>query len=201
MQQPSDTQSLAEALAAFRATRPSYQSTSDQALSQLLVSLAEHMLVQTAQPAAASPDQRESSEIAALQARLDVLQAAYEAQQAELARLRAPVISRRAAAPLYSEAASPPREVRSVDYWEQHVPDYGDTTTAADLAAYHAKQRVRPEDIVLTAEEQARLERRRPPQQSEQPWALTLIWIIALLLILYVLNGIFDLRGLLDGLR
>jgi hypothetical protein len=201
MQQPSNIQPLAEALAAFRTTRPSYQSTSDQALSQLLISLAEHALAPPGQLATAPPEQQKSPEIAALQARLDALQAAYEAQRAELARLRAPVPSRRVAAPLHSEVVSPPRDVRPIDYWEQHIPDYGDTTTAADMAAYHAKQRVRPEDVVLTTEEQARLERRRPPQQSEQPWAITLVWIIAFLLVLYVLNGIFDLRGMIESLR
>jgi hypothetical protein len=188
-------------LAAFRATRSPYQSTSDQALTQLLVSLTEHAIRLPNQPAADSTGHSGSPELAALQARLDALQAAYEMQQAELARLRVPAPSRRIAEPLYSEVTSPPREVRSMDYWEQHVPDYGDTTTSADVAAYHAKQRVRPEDIVLTAEEQARLERRRPPQQSEQSWVTTLVWIIALLLILYVVSGIVDLRGLLEGLR
>jgi hypothetical protein len=44
------------------------------------------------------------------------------------------------------------------------------------------------------------LERRRPAQPLPE-WVTTLVWIVALLLLLFVLNGIVDLRGLLEGLR
>jgi hypothetical protein len=201
MQQSSDTNPLAEALAAFRATRSAYQSTSDQALSQLLVSLAEEAIAMRQQSAAIpSADRLAQPDLAALQAELAALRAAIEAQQSELARLRHRAASPSVAARLSSEVTSPPREVRPMDYWEQHIPEYDETTPAADLAAYQAKRRVRPEDVVLTAEDQARLERRRLAQPTPQ-WVTIVVWIIALLLFLMVLNGIVDLRGLLEGVR
>jgi hypothetical protein len=199
MRSTPDTQPLAEALAAFRATRSDYQSTSDQALTQLMVSLAEEVIALRRQPAAAA-SHPEAPDIPVLQAQLAALQAAYENQQAEVARLRALVASPRAAS-LRSRVVSPPRAMRPMDYWEQHVPDYGDTTAEADLTTYRTKRRVRPEDVVLTAEEHARLEQRRPTQLPQSQWVTTLVWIIALLLLLFVLNSIIDLRGLLEGLR
>jgi hypothetical protein len=54
--------------------------------------------------------------------------------------------------------------------------------------------------IDLSAEDYERLERRRPAQPLPQ-WVTTLVWIVALLLLLFVLNGIVDLRGMLEGLR
>ena len=200
MQQPPDTRSLAEALVAFRTTRSSYQSTSDQALTQLLISLAEHAIAWPTQPVAGAIRQQESPELATLQARLDALQAAYEAQQAELARLRKHLSSQQAAATLHGQVASPPREVRPIEYWEQRIPDYGDATTVAGLDAYHTKSRVLPEDIVLTAEDKAQLEPPRP-RQPQQRWVTILVWIIALLLMLYTLSGLLDLRGLFASFR
>jgi hypothetical protein len=199
MQQPSDLQPLAEAVAAFRATRSAYQSTSDQALTQLLVSLAEEVMALRAQPTAAAASHKEALDIAALQTQLDALQAAYESQQAELMRLRSPAASSMVRS-LRSEVASPPREIRPMDYWEQHVPDYGDATAEADLIAYRSRLRVRPEDIVLSAEDRARLERRRQAQPTPQ-WVTIVVWMIALLLFLMVLNGIVDPRGLFEALR
>ena len=182
MAQPTDVLPLDQALAAFRATRSAYQSTSDQALSELLVSLAEEVVslrrqlaVVRSQPAESQPD------LAALQAQLAALQAAYESQQVELAQLRASATSSRVGT-LRSEVVSPPREMRPMDYWEQHVPDYGDTTTESGLATYRARPRVRPEDVALTTEDYARLERRRPAQPLPQ-WVTTLVWIVALLLL------------------
>ncbi len=107
---------------------------------------------------------------------------AYDEQQGELAQLRALVERTKAVQSTLKRhvatqqlcfhmrsIVSPPRVVRPMDYWERHVPDYGDATTATDLAAIRARPRVRPEDVVLTDEERARLERRRP-SASVPPW-------------------------------
>ena len=196
---PPDMQLLAESFARFRATRSAYQSSSDQALTQLLASLAEEVLAlrslsQTGMPQAA--------DVLALQAQLAALQSAYDAQQSELAQLRALVertkvavgrdapklVTRRDPATLlrHEPVVSPPRIMRSMDYWEQHVPDYGDATTAAELAATRSRRRVRPEDVVLTDEEQARLRRRW--QSEPVPWGCILLVLAPVfLMILYIL--------------
>jgi hypothetical protein len=205
MQQPSNTQALAEALAAFSASRSAYESTSDQALSQLLVSLAEEVIALRRQLATAPtwPEAAQSdlaSDLAALQAQLAALQSAYDFQQVELERLRALAApSKVKAGSLRSEVVSPPREMRPMVYWEQHVPDYGDATAETDLVAYRSRLRVRPEDVVLSAEDLARLKRRRPLLRPQ--WVTAVVWIIALVLLFMILNNVVDIRGLLEGLR
>ena len=201
MQQPSNTQALAEALAAFSASRSAYESTSDQALSQLLVSLAEEVIALRRQLATAPTwPEAAQSDLATLQAQLAVLQSAYDSQQAELERLRALAAPRREVR-RNEVITSPPREMRPMDYWEQHVPDYGDATAETDLVAYRSRLRVRPEDIVLTAEDHARLERRRPQQLEQQQWVTAVVWVIALVLLFMILNNMVDIRGLLEGMR
>jgi hypothetical protein len=97
MTQPSDMQSLADALATFRATRSSYQSTSDQALTQLLISLSEELLALRGRPQAPPAP---TADIADLLAQLAALQATCEAQRSELAQLRALVVSSQPASSL-----------------------------------------------------------------------------------------------------
>jgi hypothetical protein len=190
MTQPSDLQSLADTLATFRATRSAYQSTSDQALTQLLISLSEELLAQQGQPPAPAAPPVPTADLAALRAELAALQVTCEAQRSELAQLRAlvsqppqppPAPSLRLAARRRATIVSPPRVMRPIEYWEQHVPDYGDTTTEADLAAARSRPRVRAEDVVLTDADRERLE----PRPTS---VLPLFW--GILVVVVVLGGV-----------
>src|SRR5262245_37239367 len=107
MTQPSDIQPLADALATFRATRSAYQSTSDQALTQLLIGLSEELLALRGRPQAHASPRAPTADIANLQAQLDDLQATCEAQRSELAQLRALVPQLKPALP-----QQPPRPRR-----------------------------------------------------------------------------------------
>ncbi len=71
MTQSPDMQPLAEALATFRATRSAYQSTSDQALAQLLTSLAAEVLALRSLP---QTDVGQATDVSALQAQFAALQ-------------------------------------------------------------------------------------------------------------------------------
>jgi hypothetical protein len=76
--------------------------------------------------------------------------------------------------------------MRPIEYWEQHVPDYGHETTAADLAAIRSRPRVRPEDVVLTAEERAR-QVRRPGSVLRLSEAIRVVVVVfSALLLLYL---------------
>jgi hypothetical protein len=193
MTQPPNTQLLADALGTFRATRSAYQSTSDQALTQLLISLSEELLALREQPQA-SIASAPPADVAAFQAQLDALQATCEAQRSELAQLRSLILQPKPTAPLRlptprrAPIVSPPRVMRPIEYWEQRVPDYGDTTTEADLAALRSRVRVRPEEVVLTDEDlrrQGRRTRFQPP--LSKPIAIITLALFVVLGLLYLL--------------
>lgn len=94
-----------------------------------------------------------------LRARIDALEIALAALRTDHAALAREVRRLRGGSLLRDRRDTPaeaaPRVMRPVDYWVEHLPDFGDGVTREEAERYLARPRVRPEDVKLTEEERA----------------------------------------------
>ncbi len=182
--QPSNTQQISDALAAFRATHSAYLSSSDQATSDLLIALSEAVIALGGD--AGHAPQANQSAIGELQSQIDMLQRVVRSQESELQRLRDQQGRQRSIAA--TSSVEPPRVMRPAEYWAENLPDYGDNLTPEQALQHLNGRRVRPEDVVLTPEDIARNTRRKPkPDMS--PESLRAVSLLIYVLVVLVLLG------------
>lgn len=80
---------------------------------------------------------------------------------------------------------SPPKTIRSMEYWSAHAPEYDEALTPEEIATFLAKPRVRPEDIPI-----APVDEKQPQRYSPSPWNLqVLLLVIAGILVLILALG------------
>lgn len=195
-QAASDPAHLTQSLMLFQATRQPNLSLADQAQADLLTALGEQMIALSDTPPAAPSD----SGIAALQSQIDMLQLMTKNQDAAIRQLRAQLSSAPAGSSRWDRAPqSPPVQpamMRPLEYWAEHVPDYDDQVSPSQVREHLTRPRVRPEDVVLTPEEQERIRRaERPPYQGNpdalEPRARMLLFTVVLLVALLYLAFVY----------
>ncbi len=168
---------LEQASATFQATRSAYPSSSDLAQAELLLLAQEVIALRQVQAAngagvfpatgatthlATYPDTAENV-LAHLADQIGMLQESQQAQQAEIAQLRAQLANlptSRADVLRRPIPQSPPHQIRPIEYWAAHVPDYGDSLSRSEIDAFLARPRVRPEDLPIELAREARPNRR-----------------------------------------
>jgi hypothetical protein len=99
----------------------------------------------------------------------------------------------RRARPTPPQPPAPP-VIRSMDYWLTHIPDYDGALTAAEIAAFRTRPRIRPEEIQLTAADLAR--QQRNPYAAPWTWEHTLAAIgVGLAILVLCILGVALLLG------
>jgi hypothetical protein len=193
-QTTSDPSHLTQALMLFQATRSYNLSAADQALADLLTALGERVIA-LSDTAGAVPAGPPDSTAAALQSQIDVLQLMAKSQEATIMQLRAQLGPRTAGPSRWTEQTqTPPVQppmMRPLEYWAEHVPDYGEDgqISPGQMREHLSRPRVRPEDVVLTPEDLRRIQRaERPPYRGNpnavDPKAQVFLLAIVVLLVL-----------------
>lgn len=186
---------LGETLMLFQATRSHNLSSADQALTDLLTALGGQVIA-LSDAAGAAPASPPDSSVAALQSQIDVLQLMAKSQEAAIRQLRAQLGPSAAGPARWTEQTPPvqPPMMRPLEYWAEHVPDYGEDgqSSPSQMREHLSRPRVRPEDVVLTPEDLRRIQRAERPPYRGNPNAVDpkaqvfLLAIIVLLVLSYL---------------